>query len=133
MARNSRERRRLQQLGEGFIKLKKHIPLVRNDEPISKFKILQHAIKYIKILEVTLQEESGLIPQLPNESLTDISGLLPEFSASDQLEPSSDSQIVDPEELENFINSKEYLELLQEYEEMESNPNFDVVNYVNTA
>ncbi|XP_053398163.1 achaete-scute homolog 3-like [Mercenaria mercenaria] len=55
--RNERERERVRNVNEGYIRLKEHLPIKNKDKRISKVETLRGAIRYIKYLQTLLGEE----------------------------------------------------------------------------
>ena len=57
--RNARERRRVQLVNDGFIRLRRKIPTEPRNKKLSKVKTLRSAINYIMHLQETLDEEQN--------------------------------------------------------------------------
>ncbi|XP_052809388.1 achaete-scute homolog 4-like [Mya arenaria] len=55
--RNERERDRVRNVNEGYLKLKEHLPLENKERRLSKVETLRLAIDYIKCLQQVLSDQ----------------------------------------------------------------------------
>ncbi|XP_077862991.1 achaete-scute homolog 5-like [Saccoglossus kowalevskii] len=61
--RNERERERVRCVNEGYARLREHIPVENPEKRLSKVETLRAAIKYIKSLQETLNQQQNIDPK----------------------------------------------------------------------
>ncbi|XP_035663503.1 achaete-scute homolog 1b-like [Branchiostoma floridae] len=61
--RNARERRRVQQVNDGFLRLRSLVPKAPKGKKLSKVKTLRAAIEYIEQLQGILREAGDGVPE----------------------------------------------------------------------
>ncbi|CAH1250207.1 ASCL5 [Branchiostoma lanceolatum] len=104
--RNARERRRVQQVNDGFLRLRSQVPMAPKGKKLSKVKTLRAAIEYIEKLQGILRKQ--------DDGGTETKIASPSVKSSDADEEEAGAEELDLDWLPLHVVSKEEDDFLDE-------------------